>query len=636
MTTVRIVLDDVSKIYPVQPPVHALRNANLVIEPGDFVAIEGPSGSGKSTLLNVIATLDSPTSGLLYINDVDVALLSEADRSRLRSSTFGFVFQAFHLMRHRTACENVELGLVYRGLQGQVRRAKALEALAQVGLAHRAHTVARKLSGGESQRVAIARAMVSGAPVIVADEPTGNLDSTNSASVVATLKELAARGTTVILVTHDPDVAQQASRRLAVRDGVLTESAGHPSPSGGIGADAREEETAGVASQLRMRTLVQEAAAALQSRPGRTAGLAGTVALATGLVVATLGLASSASSQVSSRFDVQRSRDVTISLPTVASATGEAAADLPRDASERLAQVSGIVEAGVVERRAVVPVSTGLSSPPVAMHVAGVSDQALRATEAKITPARGQGALLGANQVLVGSVAAQSLGLGPIELEPTLVIDGRTFVARGLLTEDRRAPDLATAVLASPDDAASLSSLETATMYLATAPGAAAQVARQVPLALDPTHPERFVAEATLDPLALRGQIQTDLKVILVTLSVLAALGSIMSVGNAMLVGVLERAGELGLRRAIGARPRHLFQQVCLESTIVGVGGGLLGLAGGIFVVLTVTLVKHWVPVFDFRLAPLALVAGTAVGAIGGATAARRAGRIQPADALRL
>jgi macrolide transport system ATP-binding/permease protein len=628
---VRIELRAASKTYDVSPPVVALRHVDLEVRAGEFVAIVGPSGSGKSTLLNLIATLDSASTGNVLIDGHDVSRLSEVDLARLRSDTFGFVFQAFHLMAHRSATANVELGLIYRGVPPQERRERALAALEQVGLAHRTETRARHLSGGESQRVAIARAMVGEAPVIVADEPTGNLDSSNSLAIVSVLRTLAEAGATVVLVTHDPAVAKQAHRRVRVRDGELTTVASQKPPSM---SSTFVAERPGKPATLRFEALVHEAFAALASRRGRTAAVTMTVAVATGLLVATLGLAASAAGQVSSRFDVRRSHDVTLSLPT-SRAANRVVLDLPADYAHRLSQVAGIRRLGVVQRFTPALSAAVPGSSPQLVSIAGTTAQALDATEAKVSWSSPEHKL-GQRRVLVGSVVANELALGPLDLDPVVTLGGRVFAVAGILSDSRREPSLADAMIVDVADAVRLGSLESAKLYLVTAPGAAAQVARQAPLALDALAPDRFSVSALMDPQQLRAEVQSDLNTTLLILSVLAGIGAVMSVANALMLGVLERAGELGLRRAIGARPRHLFAQISFEATAVGLLGGVVGLAGGLSVVLGTTLARRWTPIFDLRIAPAAVLAGALVGILGGLAAAMRAARIQPADALRL
>jgi putative ABC transport system ATP-binding protein len=220
--------------------VHALVDADMVIEHGEFVAIEGPSGSGKSTLLQLLGALDKPTSGSLMFDSRDVGKFDDKELTQLRSRDIGFIFQAFNLIPTLTAAENVEAVMVPLNKDRAARRQRAAELLKRVGLDHRAEHLPSLLSGGEQQRVAIARAMANEPRVILADEPTGNLDSTTAEEVVNTLRALSGElGTTVIVVTHAEDVAQHARRRIKLRDGrLLTEP--RPERSGRLRARPTE------------------------------------------------------------------------------------------------------------------------------------------------------------------------------------------------------------------------------------------------------------------------------------------------------------------------------------------------------------------------------------------------------------
>ncbi|MFE2555130.1 ABC transporter ATP-binding protein [Streptomyces sp. NPDC059352] len=210
--------------YPGPPPVQALRPCELAVERGEFVAVVGPSGSGKSTFLNVAGLLDAPTEGTYLLDGIDTAELPDRDRTALRGRRIGFVFQAFHLMPHRSAAENVMLSMVYAAVPRAERRVRAREALERVGLAHRVDAFPGRLSGGERQRVAIARALAGRPSLLLCDEPTGNLDSGNAETVLSLLGELHTSGMTVVVITHDSEVAARADRTVTIRDGVLSEA----------------------------------------------------------------------------------------------------------------------------------------------------------------------------------------------------------------------------------------------------------------------------------------------------------------------------------------------------------------------------------------------------------------------------
>lgn len=633
-----LTLHEIELTYPATPPVAALRGISLQFDQGDFVVIDGPSGGGKSTLLNVLGLLDRPTAGA-YTIDGKPAPLTELGLAKARSNLFSFVFQAFHLLDRRPVLDSVELGLAQRGVSRRERRTRALAALDSVGMAAEAHQLVHTLSGGQQQRVAIARALATGAPVLLADEPTGNLDTDNSAAVMRVLRSVQATGVTVIIVSHDPDIAAAADRRLRLVDGHLVSDVRQAAPPAAATA-SHASEPPGTASTISTWDQVRDAVSALLARPGRSIGLSLAVAAAVGLSAATTGLTASAAAQVSASFDARQNRFVTVTKAAEEPAGQPITVGWTRPDDQQtaaaLAAIAGVDAAGTLTDQGSHDLTTAPGRGTQQATVYGATDDIGPATGTSVRWLDARGPHLRNGELLIGSQLAQRLEVGALRSSPVLTVDGRTMAIAGIITDSERLPDLTAAVLMTTTDADVLGPSTQTQYVLLTQTGAAQQVARQAPLAIDPVDPSALQVTAPTDPRDLRVQIESEVRTAMTVLTAVALLAATVALMNVMVLSVNERRAELALRQALGARRRQIAALILTEASATGAIGGLIGLLGGLTAVLAVTLARRWAPVVDLRLAPLAIAAGILLGAMGGIAAAGSAARVNPGRALRL
>lgn len=590
------------------------------------MSLEGPSGAGKSTLLNLIALLDSPDTGRVEIEGIDPTTMSARQRAELRSRTFSFVFQSFHLLDNLTVLENVLVGMRYRALPFRVQLRKARASLEAVGLKEREGELARNVSGGQRQRIAIARALATEAPVLVADEPTGNLDSATARDIVQLLAQIAQDGHTVIMVTHSAEVAKAAQRRIHVLDGHIAFDSGNTEPRP-ITVRAR----AGRDSVLSISDNWRDAWTSLVSAFRSTCGLLGAVALSVGLVVATIGLGESARAQVSDAFDVARNQQVSATI------SGEQRD--PAAIAHSAAQINGITVQGArTEYQSVTLAYDGDPGPPDA-SISVVTPSFSRAARLEIAWAEGV-TQLEPGHVLVGSVLAEKIQLGPLFAGERLTVNGRPLEVVGIIEESPLDPTILQGVMVATSEPAAenplVTDIPTSTeIRILTDPGAAQQVAMQLPLAVSPTNPSAVRVVAPPDPRNQRASIEGTVSAVLYALSAVMVFAAVVSLMNAMSMSVVARTREFGLRRALGARPLHLRRLIFAEALLIGAGGGIVGLFFGLMSVLVVSLARGWSPVFEPLLGPLSVLMGILVSVAAGSVAALRAGRVQPVEALR-
>ncbi len=629
----------------IEPPVHALVDVDLRLEPGEYLAITGPSGAGKSTLLHVIGCLDRPTSGSYFFDGIDTATLSDKKRAGLRSRRIGFVFQSFHLLPHRAVLENVMLAEVYRGQSSHGRRERALAAIERVGLSHRADFLPTKLSGGEKQRVAIARALLGSPSLLLCDEPTGNLDSKSSASILDLFDVLNQQGLTLIIVTHDENVAKRATRRVHIIDGKLAEVANRNSKRDLAHPPSPRVNTRSISrSGITIRDLFDEAIAGMFARPGRTALTMLGIVIGLTALVATLGLSRTASNRIISQFDELAATEIVVTAKS--SVAGVDPRAIPWDAPTRLRRLNGVVAAGTLSEvdigDALVsasPVKDPRSQTAFKLSVQAASPGLYTTVRADLESGRlpDLGHSNRADRVAVlGPSAARRLGIVDLEQFPAIAIGDKLYLVIGILRDVARQPDLLGAVIIPEGTARHDFGLAgPGAVVVETRIGATSLIVQQTPLALRPDNPSVLKIEFPPEPQRVRDAVQSDLNILFLMLGGLSLVVGAIGIGNITLVSVIERIGEIGLRRSIGATRGHIAAQFLLESTSLGVIGGILGASLGVLIVVAVSAYQVWTPVLDPAVPFLAPLIGGAIGLVSGTYPALRAAHLEPVEAFR-
>ena len=649
-TTPLVELQDIGKTFftgeDIQ--VEALRGVTLSIYPGEFVAIMGTSGSGKSTLMNILGCLDKPTSGAYRFAGYDVAEMDSDALAWLRREAFGFVFQSYNLLPGATAEENVEIPAIYAGLSPVARRERAEQLLTALGLSERLTHRPSQLSGGQQQRVSIARALMNGGQVILADEPTGALDSKSGAEVMALLKDLAAQGHTVILITHDANVATHANRVIEIRDGriVRDSGAGKPPAVAAVAMPPDVSQLGGKTSLSAMYAGFQEslrmAMRSLRSNIFRTILTLLGIVIGVGSVVAMLAIGEGAKRQVIAQIGQMGTNLLTVRpqnrngrgyngpIATLTPADADAIAQIPNVVSVMPdIQGNNTVRYGDVDYQTTVAATT-----PVLPTVRswGVGRGVFFSDEDEVSYS---------TVAVLGDTVRESLFPNEDPIGKYILIKNVPFQVIGVM-----APKGSTAGGNDTDDVVFVP-LTTGMLrvfgqrFVRTITVAVNDLTKmdavqeQATTLLKQRHlgAQDFRIRNMADIVETATQAQNTMTILLGSVAAISLLVGGIGIMNIMLVSVTERTREIGIRMATGARQRDILQQFLSEAVVVSGIGGLVGVIGG---VATGYVIQATGTPVAFTAPPmiLAFCCAAATGLIFGFAPARKAARLDPVVAL--
>lgn len=635
MSTPVVELQGVSKTFD-DGAVAALVNVDLTVFAGEFVAVTGRSGSGKTTLLNILGLLDRPTSGSYRLGGETANALTERRRSELRARHVGFVFQDAHLIPSRSCLENVELGLQLAGFpRGRARTDRSAEMLRAVGLEHRMHAKPPTLSGGERQRVAIARALAGGPSVVLCDEPTGNLDVETGERVMQLIEEIPKRGASVILVTHEPDLAARADRVVRLENGRRTDATtGRPHDRATVTWSIGRR-SSGMLTKL--VDFLDDIGLNASRTPIRNL-LAGIGAfLAVAIFVFSAAVTTTSAVEVATSFDRLAATSVElVSRQTDTSPIVGAEVD-----TQRIEALPGTVAAGVRWRLGEIIVAPGngpwsterRAVPATAVDLRAIDVLGLTLEGGSFTAADHA---LGRPVALIGVAAAREF---ESTLAPgmTLILDGIEFELAGIISDAERGANVLTEVVVPTSTALNLwpTRESSAEVLIEVEVGSAETIAAEAPMVVNANRPDHVVALYDPEAVRLRRTIttQVDATALLVGLGLLIT--GAFGIAGSMVAAISERRREIGIRRAQGATRGAIVRLILGEAALTGTVASVAGLVVGLATFLAVSIDRQWSPILLPEVLIAAPVAGVVAGLVAGIVPALYAARIEPAQALR-